>query len=99
MSERYQLEQAIITVEAQRASLGDAAVDTVLESLRQQLAELKAAESQRQPPIASSSSERRVVTILFCDVAGSTALAESMDPERWTEFMNAIFEQVGIRAG
>ena len=36
--------------------------------------------------------ERRVVTILFCDVAGSTALAEKMDPEAWTEIMNGAFE-------
>jgi len=46
MSERTQLEQAINTVEAQRAALGDAAVDTVLEGLRRQLAELEAAESR-----------------------------------------------------
>src|SRR5512147_320439 len=40
------------------------------------------------PPAAASTSvegERRVMTILFCDVAGSTALAESMDPEEWTD--------------
>ncbi len=27
--------------------------------------------------------ERRIVTILFCDVKGSTSAAESMDPEEW----------------
>jgi predicted ATPase/class 3 adenylate cyclase len=94
VSERTQLEQAIVAVEAQRASLGDAAVDTVLEGLRQQLAELEDAETQRQPTAASSSSERRIVTILFCDVTGSTALAESMDPEAWTEIMNAVFDHL-----
>ena len=35
MSERTQLEQAIMAIEAQRTILGDAAVDTVLESLHQ----------------------------------------------------------------
>lgn len=35
--------------------------------------------------------ERRVVTVLFCDVKGSTALAESLDPEEWTEIMNGAF--------
>jgi class 3 adenylate cyclase/tetratricopeptide (TPR) repeat protein len=94
MAERTQLEQAIVAIEAQRAILGDAAVDTVLESLRRQLADLDNAESQRQPITASSASERRIVTILFCDVTGSTALAESMDPEAWTEIMNAIFEHL-----
>lgn len=35
--------------------------------------------------------ERRVVTILFCDVKGSTAMAEELDPEEWTEIMNEAF--------
>src|SRR6266550_8137758 len=38
------------------------------------------------------SSERRVVTMLFCDVRGSTAMAETLDPEEWTDVMNAAFE-------
>ena len=36
--------------------------------------------------------ERRVVTVLFCDVAGSTAMAEKLDPEDWAEIMNEAFE-------
>ena len=40
----------------------------------------------------SMEGERRIVTILFCDVAGSTSLAESLDPEEWTGIMNKAFE-------
>ena len=36
--------------------------------------------------------ERRVVTMLFCDVQGSTAAAERLDPEEWAEIMNGAFE-------
>ncbi len=36
-------------------------------------------------------SERRVVTVLFCDVKGSTTLAEKMDPEEWTEIIDGAF--------
>ncbi len=36
--------------------------------------------------------ERRVITMLFCDVKGSTAAAEKVDPEVWTEIMNGVFE-------
>jgi len=36
--------------------------------------------------------ERRIVTILFCDVMGSTAASEGLDPEDWAEIMNGIFE-------
>jgi class 3 adenylate cyclase/tetratricopeptide (TPR) repeat protein len=38
--------------------------------------------------------ERRVVTMLFCDVVGSTAASERLDPEEWTEIMNGTFEQM-----
>lgn len=36
--------------------------------------------------------ERRIVTILFCDVKGSTAMAEHLDPEEWAEIMNEAFQ-------
>ena len=35
--------------------------------------------------------ERRVVTVLFCDVKGSTTLAETLDPEDWGEVMRGAF--------
>jgi class 3 adenylate cyclase/tetratricopeptide (TPR) repeat protein len=49
-----------------------------------------------------TSEQRRVVTVLFCDVVGSTALGESADPEavratlaRYFESMRAIVERHG----
>lgn len=36
-------------------------------------------------------SERRFITILFCDIVGSTAIGERLDPEEWTEIMNGVF--------
>ncbi len=50
-------------------------------------AKLKAARSAR-----TMQGERRVVTILFCDVAGSTAMAERLDPEEWAEIMDDAFD-------
>jgi len=38
--------------------------------------------------------ERRVVTILFCDVKGSTQAAEQLDPEEWSEIINGAFEHM-----
>ena len=38
------------------------------------------------------SHERRMVTILFCDVKGSTAMAEQLDPEEVMEIMSGAFE-------
>jgi class 3 adenylate cyclase/tetratricopeptide (TPR) repeat protein len=37
------------------------------------------------------SGERRVVTMLFCDVRGSTSMAERLDPEEWTDVMNEAY--------
>ena len=36
--------------------------------------------------------ERRIITMLFCDVVGSTAMAGQLDPEEWAEIMNEAFE-------
>ncbi len=36
--------------------------------------------------------ERRTVTILFCDVKGSTAMAEELDPEDVMEIMDGAFD-------
>jgi len=38
------------------------------------------------------SRERRMVTILFCDVKGSTAMAEQLDPEEVLEIMDGAFD-------
>jgi class 3 adenylate cyclase len=41
---------------------------------------------------AKLTGERKPVTALFSDVVGSTALAETMDPEDWTVIVNQAFE-------
>ncbi|MDX1615065.1 MAG: adenylate/guanylate cyclase domain-containing protein, partial [Candidatus Promineifilaceae bacterium] len=38
--------------------------------------------------------ERRFVTMLFCDVSGSTAAASGMDPEEWAGVINGAFEHM-----
>ena len=37
-----------------------------------------------------------MVTILFCDLSGSTALAEELDPEDWLEIVDGAFDVVAI---
>ncbi len=53
------------------------------------LSKLEAARSNR-----AMEGERRIVTMLFSDVKGSTAMAESLDPEEWAEIMNGAFEHL-----
>ncbi|MFN2236732.1 MAG: adenylate/guanylate cyclase domain-containing protein [Anaerolineales bacterium] len=38
--------------------------------------------------------ERRVVTMLFCDLKGSTHAAEKLDPEEWSEIINGAFSHM-----
>jgi class 3 adenylate cyclase/tetratricopeptide (TPR) repeat protein len=38
--------------------------------------------------------QRKTVTVLFCDLAGSTALGESIDPERLRALLAAYFERM-----
>src|SRR5690348_7698462 len=39
----------------------------------------------------AASSERRPLTVLFADIAGSTAIAERLDPEDWTAIVGDAF--------
>ncbi|HEX9616545.1 MAG TPA: adenylate/guanylate cyclase domain-containing protein, partial [Anaerolineales bacterium] len=42
----------------------------------------------------SMEGERRVVTMLFSDVRGSTAAAAQLDPEEWKGIMNGVYERM-----
>ena len=38
--------------------------------------------------------ERRIVTMLFCDIKGSTAMAGHLDPEEWADVMKGTVEHL-----
>src|SRR6266496_1293485 len=42
-------------------------------------------------PVSAGEEERRLVTVLFADVTGSTALGEQLDPERLRSLLSAYF--------
>ena len=92
-SERAYLEQAIVSLEAQRAVLGDAVVDTAVASMRETLATLDTAEAG-QTFVPAVSHERKRVTIMFADISGFTALAEQHDPEVVRDLLNACFARL-----
>lgn len=87
MSERQELEKAMAALDGQRTVLGDAAVEAALDGLKQKLSAL----GEQEPTSPTLAGERRVVTILFCDVKGSTAMAEKLDPEDWAGIMKRAF--------
>src|SRR5437773_715198 len=51
---------------------------------------------QGQKPAATS--ERRPLTILFADIAGSTTIAEKLDPEDWTVLVQRAFGRLNMIA-
>jgi class 3 adenylate cyclase/tetratricopeptide (TPR) repeat protein len=63
-----------------------------------QLQQYISAEMRRKLEAARESGdmvgERRIVTMMFCDVKGSTAAAEQLDPEEWSEIINGTFEHM-----
>lgn len=74
MDERRKLEHAIAQLEAQRETLGDVVVETALAPLRKKLEQLA---EQGDFPYH----QRKLVTILFTDIANSTRLSQHLDPE------------------
>ena len=54
-----------------------------------------------RPPIAPSppprtfrpDAERRPITVMFCDLVGSTALASRLDAEDWRNLVNAYLDE------
>ena len=77
-----QLRRAIAALDSQRAALGDAVVEAALAPMREKLAALQA---------QTAAEQRKLVTVLFADLAGFTAMSEQMDPEDVREVVNAYF--------
>jgi class 3 adenylate cyclase/tetratricopeptide (TPR) repeat protein len=82
-SELTNLQTAIAALEAQRQALGDAVVNAALVPLYRQVEALRLQHSREQ---------RRLVTVLFCDLVGFTHLAEGLDPEDVREVITTIFQ-------
>ena len=82
---------AIAALEAQRGLLGDAVVDVAVAPLRAQLASLAAAAASSvvsEVPLSQPEQTLRLVSILFLDIVGSTALSQYLDPEETHEVMD-----------
>lgn len=95
MSEIEKIEQAIQTLEAQRAIIGDDVVDSALGPLREKLAVLLTSLSTSQLATKiEDSHQRRIITVLFADVSRFTAMSEHQDAEDVHEMMNALWEKL-----
>jgi class 3 adenylate cyclase len=64
-------------------------VEAALGPLRERLAQILAATRFQKAPAPIGRQQRRIVTILFADVSGYTAMSEHMDAEDVRDTMNA----------
>ena len=85
------LRQSMATFESQRDEIGDDAIAPVLNSLKDQIAALEVSRLTE----SGDEDERRIVTILFTDIVGSTSIAERMDPEDWRSVIAIVHEMAG----
>ena len=86
MTEQENLEAAILALEAQRATLGDAVVNAAQGSIREKLAHLLAKEQEAEAQL-------KYITVLFADVVGSTRMGSNLDPEDILSIMDGALQQ------
>ena len=89
ISREKEFGQTITALEANRSQLGDDVVDLALTSVREKLAELNDEQRALRVP-----QQRKLVTILFADVPGFTAMFETMDDEVVNDMINSLWSRV-----
>jgi class 3 adenylate cyclase/tetratricopeptide (TPR) repeat protein len=83
MDEEGHLDEAIRLLESKRGALGDDVIDAALAPLL-----------ARRRSLGAPAEQRKVATVLFADVSGFTAMAETLDPEDVAAAMNRIWARV-----
>lgn len=85
MSDQDQLRAAIEAQESLRGTVDDAIVDVAVAALRQRLSAVAG---------TGSAKRRRLVTVLFADVSGSTALGERLHVEELSDRFDRLWDAV-----
>ena len=89
LRELEDLNRAIEALELQRSILGDEIVDIAQASMREKLARLSRGIRGLNEP-----QERKLITVLFADISGFTAMAEAMDHEIVSTVINSLWSRV-----
>ena len=90
MKDPTHLKQTIEKLENQRSLLGDEAVDIAIAALQKELDQQQEESRIWKGP----EGERKLVTVMFADLSGFTALSEREDPEIVRKLVNATFERL-----
>ena len=54
------------------------------------------AQPSPSPPTSGAEAERRPITVLFCDLVGSTGLATRLDAEDWRNLVSAYLDEASL---
>ena len=87
MNERQQLKQAIAAQESLRGRLENEIIDAAITTLKEKLAALDSHPQQ----------QRKLATILFADIVGSTQLTQGMDPEEQMALIDPLVQRLAAR--
>jgi len=87
-TERKLLEQAIAELETRRSILGDEVVNSATAAMREKLSRMDGGTDAHEPQ------QRKLITVLFADVSGFTAMAETMDHEIVSDVINSLWIRV-----
>jgi class 3 adenylate cyclase/tetratricopeptide (TPR) repeat protein len=79
--------QAIAALEGQRQALGEVVVESSIAALRKQLAEIGA-------PSKLPQQQRKLATLLYVDVVGSTNLSKHLEPDEVLDMMDAALQKM-----
>ena len=74
--------------------IGDHGAQSRLSRLQQYIPKELLGKLEAAQATGGMQGERRIVTMLFCDVSGSTAAAGKLDPEEWAEIINGAFDHL-----
>ena len=91
INRQKRFEQAINALESERSRLGDEVVNAALISMRERLAELNAGRQRRTERVPQ---QRKLVTVLFADVSGFTAMFENMDHDTVNHVIDSLWSRV-----
>ena len=86
VEEIKQLKETIATLESQRLILGDLVVDASVAALQKQIADLRSPFTE----------ERKLVSILFCDIVGSSNMAANRDPEDVLNIVSGALHEMNM---
>src|SRR5690349_6427220 len=86
---RQLFEKAITALESPRFVLGNEIADIAMAAVREKLVEFDSGTRAARIP-----QQRKLVTVLFADVSGFTAMSETMDHEIVNDVINSLWSRV-----